>query len=398
MKPNNEPMDAPAKKRTLGNRLLADAKYALIINLICALIVTFLLNSGHDFVENLVASNCVGGLAFLLIDSGRFFLWRHLRRPRLPFAVFCVIAAPLSQYVGQGIFRWLWGYRSMTVTEMASSKYISLTLFTLMVAGGAILFFTNREKMMRLQAAAEADRARAATVERQAMQAQLQLLQAQIEPHMLFNTLANLQGLIGFDPERAQLLLDHLIQYLRATLGSSRARSTTLGQEFALMQAYLGLMSIRMGARLSFSLALPTSLETVAMPPMLLQPLVENAIRHGIEPKIDGGHIAVSAERDGDSLVLTVADTGLGLDHPDQDRNGTHVGLANIRERLAVLYGDAATLALTNARPPGAIARMTLPLSSAETAFASATAAPAGSSHLASAPAPLVSTTITTTP
>jgi sensor histidine kinase YesM len=398
MKPNNETMDAPAKKRTLGNRLLADVKYALIINLICALIVTFLLSSGHEFFENLVASNCVGCLAFLLLDGGRFLLWRHLRQPRPWFVLLCTVAVPISQYGGLAIYRWLWGYRSMSVTEMASAKYLSLTLFSLMAAGGATLFFANREKMMRLQAAADADRARAATVERQATQAQLQLLQAQIEPHMLFNTLANLQGLIGFDPERAQLLLDHLIQYLRATLGSSRARSTTLGQEFALMQAYLSLMSIRMGTRLTFSLALPASLEAVAMPPMLLQPLVENAIRHGIEPKIDGGHIAVSAERDGDSLVLTVADTGLGLDHPDQDRHGTHVGLANIRERLAVLYADGATLALTNARPAGAIARMTLPLSSAETAFASATATPADAARAASAPAPLVSTAITTTP
>ena len=192
------------------------------------------------------------------------------------------------------------------------------------------------------------------------MQAQLQLLQAQIEPHMLFNTLANLQGLISFDPDRAQLLLDQLIQYLRATLSSSRAEATTLEQEFKLMQAYLGLMAVRMGARLAYTLDLPDDLRSARLPPMLLQPLVENAIQHGLEPKIEGGHITVRASVDDDQLTLTVVDDGLGLDHPGQTK-GTQLGVTNIRERLQVMHGAAASLSLDANTTGGVTARLTLP-------------------------------------
>src|SRR5690606_39062876 len=122
------------------------------------------------------------------------------------------------------------------------------------------------------------------------------------------------------------------IQYLRATLSSARAESTTLEREFALMEAYLGLMSVRMGRRLSYALRLPEALRGLTVAPMLLQPLVENAVRHGLEPKLEGGHIEVAAVRADGFLTLSVADTGLGLD--GAARAGTRVGLANVRERL----------------------------------------------------------------
>jgi LytS/YehU family sensor histidine kinase len=186
------------------------------------------------------------------------------------------------------------------------------------------------------------------------------MLQAQIEPHMLFNTLANLQGLIAADPPRAQLLLEQLIAYLRATLKSSRAAATTLAEEFSLMDSYLGLMSIRMGERLSYRLELPPSLAGLPLAPMLLQPLLENAIRHGLEPKIEGGRLDVSAAHDGANLVLTVCDTGLGLQAPA--RHGTGLGLENIRERLHALYGPGASLVLADAVPCGTVATLTLPM------------------------------------
>ena len=192
------------------------------------------------------------------------------------------------------------------------------------------------------------------------MQAQLQMLQAQIEPHMLFNTLANLQGLIAIDPPLAQLLLEQLIEYLRATLNSSRAASTTLAQEFRLMDAYLGLMAIRMGERLAYTLDLPAPLAELQIAPMLLQPLLENAIRHGLEPKVDGGGIDVSAAREGAQLVLTVQDTGQGLDAPGSP--GTSLGLDNVRERLRGLYGAEATLTLAPGTPCGAIAIIRMPM------------------------------------
>ena len=299
------------------------------------------------------------GVVFLMFSIGlEFSLSQLMAMRRIVFGL--GMAQVMLTIATTMLFGWLANIDVPAPVSM-SPRNVGMTVFTLAAAGAAILFFGSREKIARLQMEAAQEKARAESVARQAMQAQLQLLQAQIEPHMLFNTLANLQGLISFDPDRAQLLLDQLIQYLRATLSSSRAGSTTLKQEFSLMQAYLGLMSTRMGARLRFTLDLPEALRDIKVPPMLLQPLVENAIQHGLEPKIEGGHIHVQASTDDGVLILTVADDGLGLDHPGQTK-GTHLGVANIRERLRGMHGDAASLSLAANHPAGVVARLTLPL------------------------------------
>jgi sensor histidine kinase YesM len=198
-------------------------------------------------------------------------------------------------------------------------------------------------------------------------------LQSQLEPHMLFNTLANLRVLIGLDPSRAQAMLDHLIAFLRATLMASRQSAHPLQAEFAHLQDYLALMSVRMGHRLQVSFDLPPDLATLPVPPLLLQPLVENAIKHGLEPKLAGGRISVHASRAGEQLHLRVRDTGVGLlPQPSGNVNnngtgtGTSFGLEHVRTRLATLYGSAAGLQLQAADDAdgGTLARIHLPLSS----------------------------------
>lgn len=190
--------------------------------------------------------------------------------------------------------------------------------------------------------------------QRQAAEARLSLLQAQLEPHMLFNTLANLRVLIATDAPRAEQMLDHLIAYLRATLAGSRSGTHSLASEFALLADYLALMQIRMGDRLTYSLTLPADLAELPVPPLLLQPLVENSIRHGLEPQLAGGHIAVQAVmQDASQLLLSVQDNGLGLSAPSGlppsgsgSGSSSGFGLAQIRERLASRYGSAASLEL----------------------------------------------------
>ena len=178
---------------------------------------------------------------------------------------------------------------------------------------------------------------------------------------MLFNTLANLRVLVASDPQRAQAMLDHLIAYLRATLGGSRSTEHALGEEFARLRDYLALMSIRMGPRLQYTLDLPEDLGQVPVPPLLLQPLVENCIRHGLEPKLEGGHIAVRARRiEGNRLELTVADNGMGLDTGAPALPGSRFGTAQLRERLASRYGDAAHFELAALPEGGTLARITL--------------------------------------
>jgi signal transduction histidine kinase len=344
-------------------QFLVDFALITVLNVIIAVICTYVINIGRSFLANLVISMCVGWLAEIMIDGPRLLIW-GFKRPRfLPFFLIWLVAIPTAQRLGNLVAAHILGIPLERIDAARAQNETALFVLTLLVCSFICYMFWTRMRYQNAKADAEAEKARSAAIERQALQAQLRLLQAQIEPHMLFNTLANLRGLIGLDGPRAQHMLDQLIQYLRATLLSSRAEQTTLGDEFKLMDAYLGLMSVRMGARLSYGLHLPDDLHALTVPPMLLQPLVENAIKHGVEPKIEGGRIEVRAQRENDLLVLLVSDTGLGLEGSPVDANGTHVGLANICERLRALYGERASCVLSPNTPSGAIAKLTFPLS-----------------------------------
>lgn len=353
-------INAPASRHPRLRRLAIDIALTCVFNALIALAITHLTPLGTSFWTNLVFSMCIGILAVVLIDGGRLLLWGE-EKPRWPMFLLVAAAIPLAWFGGHALAVQLLGMPAH-LPHAFDMRYTAASLIvTVLACLFGTWFFWSRGKLQYLEAQAALEKARAAAIEKQALQAQLQLLQAQIEPHMLFNTLANLQALIAFDAPRAQHMLDQLIQYLRATLTAARAPQTTLGQEFALLQAYLELMAIRMGARLAYALDLPEPLRDVPLPPMLLQPLVENAIRHGIEPKIDGGRIEVSARRIDGMLELTVADTGLGLDAPSA-QPGTGMGQANVRERLHALYGEQADFSLQPNHPAGALARLTLPL------------------------------------
>jgi LytS/YehU family sensor histidine kinase len=200
------------------------------------------------------------------------------------------------------------------------------------------------------------DRARTAELERQAASAQLRALQAQIEPHFLFNTLANVVSLIDSQPQDARRMLERLIALLRASLSASRTGQGTLGDEFDLCRAYLDILAIRMGGRLQCTVQIEPGLRSLAVPPMLIQPLVENAIQHGLEPKVDGGHLRLRAHTDGTVVEVTVEDDGVGFGALTR---GGGVGLSNLRERLASsLVG--ARLVIEDAQP-GTRARLLLP-------------------------------------
>jgi sensor histidine kinase YesM len=351
-----------ARPRFPFRTLARDALVVAPLCLACAAIITAVTGKHQYFYGNLVFSLVIGGLAFLLIDVTRLLLWGDTMRPKgLQFIALLLAAVPVAQFGGSMLASVMLGMETPTLARMVTGPASGMLLFTMIMTSAATLFFYNRDQVQRAETRAAEEKARAEAIARQALQAQLQLLQAQIEPHMLFNTLANLQGMIGIDPDGAQHMLDQLIVYLRASLASSRAASTTLGQEFALIEAYLGLMSVRMRARLGSTVQLPSALRSAQIAPMLLQPLVENAIIHGLEPKVDGGHITVSASQAGGMLIVSVTDTGLGLDAPPSNV-GTRLGMANTRERLQALFGAEATLTLEPNPPQGATARLTLPM------------------------------------
>ncbi len=198
--------------------------------------------------------------------------------------------------------------------------------------------------------------------ERRATEARLKLLQGQIEPHFLFNTLANVVSLMENDTPRARLMLESFVDYLRSSLGSLRVAEHTLGDELTLVEAYLRILQIRMDTRLACHIDVPDALRALPLPALTLQPLVENAIQHGLEPKIEGGTVTVAARLEGGRLVLTVTDDGLGLSaSPTLRRHGSGTALANIRERLSEAHGSDADLTITPGTHGGVCATLSLP-------------------------------------
>lgn len=235
---------------------------------------------------------------------------------------------------------------------------VGLTLNSIVISAIILVIYTNRERKIREELTLQAERARFAEIERNATLANLRLLQAQIEPHFLFNTLANVTSLIHPAPNDAKRMLESFIQYLRGSLASSREATTTLGNEFDLMRDFLAILKIRMGDRLQTEVDLPDELRNLSLPPMLIQPMVENAIKHGLEPKMEGGLLRLSARKDGDRLLIEIADTGMGFSGATS--NG--VGLKNVRERLKALYEDAARLTIEDNAPCGTRILIRLPL------------------------------------
>jgi len=236
------------------------------------------------------------------------------------------------------------------------------------LAGIGIGLFASLMVQVRLREARAKEELHRAETERhllskQAVEAELKLMQAQVEPHFLFNTLASVQYLTETDPPQASRLLGHLLSYLRAALPQLRSATTTLGQEIDLAVAYLNILRTRMGPRLDFSIDVPDPLRTHPFPPVLLISVVENAVTHGLEPLAAGGHITIAAGQDGDRLLVTVTDTGSGLSA--ESKPGRGVGLANVRERLAALFGTRGRFTLEDAAPRGARATIELPVEGA---------------------------------
>jgi signal transduction histidine kinase len=204
--------------------------------------------------------------------------------------------------------------------------------------------------------------ARERELERTALQARLSALQAQVEPHFLFNTLANLKYLIRTDASAAQQMLDHLVGYLQNAMPDMRSVSSTLERELALARAYLSIMQIRIGLRLRFHIDADASLLALPFPPAMLISLVENAVKHGLERATRPGEIAIRAELRGASLCVLVRDDGAGL----AGDMGQGFGLANIHERLQLLYGERAALSVAAAPGGGVDAMLAIPLAAKE--------------------------------
>jgi signal transduction histidine kinase len=348
-------------------RGLRSAGYGIVVGLCLAVL------RDQGVVPTLIYSVCIALVCWLSIDIGRRLVVRWVNRchgpltaglwPSVPWIVLIVLVGSGVAFLGgTALGDLLTGQHTPSLMFTRYPRATLIDLLVVMIPTIVITFLLySRSLLAQRQAAAQ-------VAQRQAAESRLRLLESQLEPHMFFNTLANLHVLIGIDPPRAQAMLDQLIAFLRATLSASRSLEHPLEAEFSRTRDYLSLMKVRMEERLQVSFELPTELGELCVPPLLLQPLVENSIRHGLEPSVQGGRIDVRALREGDLLVVEVRDTGVGTGQAPLSRRAgasTGFGLVQVRERLATHYGAGATLTLVPANDVegGTIATLRLPIS-----------------------------------
>ena len=352
----------PGIRAPLWQHMRPRLLYGLIfMAVLCSAIAILLsaIDGGRGLGGKFLYSFSIGLSCWLLIDVTRMSLaWgiESLRRRRglppvpnpwaihwsglLPIIAIGVLVGPsLGLSLGDAIG----GGRSPSLWNLDSTASRVTLLLSLMGTAISITVIWLHESLASVRTQAEA-------AQRAQAESQLRLLQSQLEPHMLFNTLANLRVLISLDAQRAQQMLDRLIAYLRATLQASRADWHPLSAEFDRLADYLELMQVRMGPRLRVQLDLPAELRDVPVPPLILQPLVENSIHHGLEPKLEGGVLSVRALLEGGQLRVIVEDSGVGLRSPGDagivPSSGTGFGLEQVRQRLHTLYGAQASLSL----------------------------------------------------
>ena len=297
-------------------------------------------------------------LAFGIFEQWPRRLPRWMARWALQ-VVFVAISVPITVLVlykigGDPVPFWknqqrLTGFMLTTVSGLLVAPWIAVAAL-----------FRQREEAARTQALAfDLERSE---LERKALDARLRLLQSQVEPHFLFNTLANVRELVDSGSPQASAVLDNLIVYLRAAVPRLHDPATTVGQEMQLVRSYLELMHMRMPDRLQFTLQVDEAAAGLRCPPTTLLTLVENAIRHGIDPSEDGGRIEVRVRREGGRCVAEVRDTGVGL---ASSTAGAGTGLTSLRERLQLFFGGDAQLRISSIVPRGASAEVDFPATAA---------------------------------
>jgi len=315
----------------------------LVFNTAIAAVLAMFL-SGPTFWQQFAYSQCIG----LSVLSINLLVIAYVKNGIQRWAVF-VVSLPGSVAVGITLAFAITGKGGWS-DEFVWQPVVLGLFFGLI---GAITVLLSE----RIEAEVKQRQLIKSESQRREVEANLKLLQAQIEPHFLFNTLANVGSLIDGDPGQAKMLLARLNDWLRVALARARSDHAALGDELDMLENYLQILKIRFGGRLNWCIEAPEPVRLAPFPPMLLQPLVENAVRHGIEPKLGGGEIGIRAAIVAAKLRIEVSDTGVGL----IGDGGGGTGLANVRARLATLYGANGRLALESKAGGGVVATLELP-------------------------------------
>jgi len=348
-----EDESASWKRYFRPGHILTEFVYILLID---TLIAVFLTATGvsKPFGVDFVVSQCYGITIFTVIH---LLLWMFRPGKIGPIILMMAVSLVIGYFTGGYVaFVILKRFFSITLTHQGTSIVQQMVL-VLAISATVGYFFFSRARLRETKELIQQERIQRLSSEKETLEANLRLLQAQIEPHFLFNTLSNVLSLIDTDPTKGKAMLSDLIRYLRTSLSRTRPNITTLGQEMEMIRSYLSIQKVRMGDRLIFAIDLPQSLSERPLPPMLLQPLVENAVKHGLEPRVEGGKISVEASENGDAVRIIIADTGEGFSAYEQ----TGIGLANVRERIRLIYGDRGRFLLEENTPHGVRAIIEVP-------------------------------------
>lgn len=315
----------------MQKNLLISTLSSILFNTAIAGLLT-VIGFGENFWINFIFSQCIGFSIYAINATVICHIGDKRRRLWVLGLTF-----PGSVMLGVTLGAWITGAGDWSDPR----AWIAVVIGLFFGGIGGITYFLSL-RIEKLDAEVKQRRMNEIESEKRQLEAHLKLLQAQIEPHFLFNTLANVSSLIETEPALSRQLLERLIDWLRIALARARSDNTTMGDELDMLENYLQILKIRFGDRLNWKTNVSEEVRHASFPPMLLQPLVENAIRHGIEPKLGGGRLTISAENDEKKVTVRVHDDGAGFNA--EGKPGA--GLENVRARLRALYGMEGNLML----------------------------------------------------
>ncbi len=350
-----EQAGTPIRNYSNLRHILLDFLYIVIISILIAVFLT-ITGISKPFMISFIMSLSFG-VSMASIIHLLFWIFNPKREKAMPMALILIAGVVGGMVIGLQIGPFILRHIFSVAPTQSKSIPLQAIVFALAFGGTVTYFFYSRARLKVSREIIHQERIKRLSSEKEALEANLRLLQAQVEPHFLFNTLSNVLSLIDTDPAKGKSMLVDLIHYMRTSLSRTLPEATTLDQELNMIQAYLNIQKIRMGERLRFMIKLPEAVRKHPFPPMLLQPLVENALKHGLEPKMDGGEIMIKAMEEDDLIRVEVADTGLGFASFEK----TGVGIGNVRERIKLLYGEKGRFILQENRPNGVRAIIEVP-------------------------------------
>jgi len=345
-------MTEPLIKREFQQLTLKRFAVSLVLNALINTAIAVLLSAikfGQGFQNNLIISQCIG-FSIYGANMAVIPLFGRTKRPAAQVAII-VAAVLVGAIVGTILGSAAIGMRPSALFGERFPFFTQLVLLGILFGVLVSYVFVSLERISE-------ERLQRIEMEKAAMEAELRLVQSQMEPHFLFNTLANVRSLIDTDPRKAGEMLETFVAFLRTSLRTGRERTVALSQELDVVKSFLDLFAMRMGERLRYHIDLPDALRGVRVPPLLVQPLVENAIKHGLEKSVEGGEVVIAVERADGKIRIIVADSGIGI---GETAGGSGIGLENVRRRLAIMYGDAGRLVIEQNDPSGVKAMIEIP-------------------------------------